>query len=236
MTVPFRFSTTAPSLFAVSTPYASTPACAAACASTRPAPCDMTSYLVVSRIFAVLESATLTSNAFHVGFACLTSAAIAAICGVAMEVPVLRSYDWSYIASGKSAPYCGIVDMIFVPGALTSGLMSKFGVDGPRELESLTSSPVVADEANSPNVIVPAPFCSAARMASPSVTDISNVGMNSNESPRNVPDSAGALVPPAKLWMIAAIAPFSLAAAILSTKAISPREINATFPLTSISL
>ncbi len=88
---------------------------------------------------------------------------------------------------------------MFVPGALTSGLISKFGVDGPRELEVFTSSPSVCVEANLLKLTFPVPPANAVRIASPSVWDISNDGRNSNESPRNVPEMFGAFVPPAKL-------------------------------------
>ncbi len=88
---------------------------------------------------------------------------------------------------------------MFVPGALTSGLISKFGVDGPRELEEFTSSPSVFVESKLPKLTFPVPPANAARIASPSVWDISNVGRKSNESPRNVPEMSGAFVPPAKL-------------------------------------
>ena len=103
--------------------------------------------------------------------------------------------------------------MMFVPGALTSGLISKFGVDGPRELEEFTSSPAVCVLSNSLNKTVPAFAASAARSASPSVCDMSNVGRNSNASPRKVPEGPGDPVPPALLWIIVATAPASFAAA-----------------------
>ena len=60
--------------------------------------------------------------------------------------------------------------------------------------------------------------------------------MNSNASPKNVPEAFGAFEPPAKLWIRIAIAPASFATAILSTNAISPRETSATFPLASSPL
>ena len=89
---------------------------------------------------------------------------------------------------------------MFVPGAETSGLISKFGVVGPRELELFTSSPVVIVlcEIDRTKLFLHSTL-SAARIASPSVWDMSNVGMNSKSSPRNVPDGFGAFVPPAKL-------------------------------------
>ena len=130
--------------------------------------------------------------------------------------------------------YIGTADIIFVPGAATSGLISKFGVEGPRELESFTSSPADAVDLKLPKETFPFALFNAARIVSPSVWDISNVGIISKESPKNVPDGFGAFVPPAKLWMIVATAPFSFAYAILSTNAMLPREIKATLPFTSI--
>ncbi len=54
-------------------------------------------------------------------------------------------------------------------------------------------------EANLLKLTLPVSPANAARMALPSVWDISNVGRYSNASPRNVPEISGALDPPAKL-------------------------------------
>src|SRR4029078_2550089 len=82
-----------------------------------------------------LTRADLMAIGDQVGCSALTSAAIPAMCGAAIEVPLMKSYVRSWLDAGATAARTS------TPGAEMSGLTTSPSprVDGPREEKDTTS-------------------------------------------------------------------------------------------------
>ena len=86
---------------------------------------DPPSYEVSPTSFAVLTSAARSWSAVYSGCCCLRSAAAPATCGVAIEVPLIATYEPS---PGLSAERAAVTSS---PGPTSSGLRAPENASGP---------------------------------------------------------------------------------------------------------
>ena len=118
---------------------------------------------------------------------------------------------------------------MFPPGAVISGLKSRFGV-GPHEVKSLIRPEFgfgVSTLSPSNDTVTVFPASISAFIASPSACNVDMYGILIAAS------EAMLIVPVVLLYTITPAAPAACAFKPFSTKAISPREIRANLPVKS---